>query len=131
MGQFIMSLFASILLLCLTVFNCTIPQEPSIPGLIGINNIPIITGIYPTTLIYPDGTEEVYGNPSYVQGNSGLQWIRVVPNPYLINNSWEPSTPDPSGRPARQIHFTHLPKSLSIVIYKGAYGKQIRQDNQQ
>jgi hypothetical protein len=46
-----------------------------------------------------------------------MQRIRVVPNPYIATNSWEPSNPYSSGRGERVIHFTHLPTRCTIKIF--------------
>jgi hypothetical protein len=43
--------------------------------------------------------------------------IRVVPNPYIITNSWEPQNPYTTGRGERQLHFTHLPRRCTIRIF--------------
>jgi hypothetical protein len=43
--------------------------------------------------------------------------IRVVPNPYIITNSWEPQNPYTTGRGERQLHFTHLPAKCTIRIF--------------
>lgn len=43
--------------------------------------------------------------------------IRVVPNPYVVTNSWEPANPFTSGRGPRQLHFTHLPQECTIMIF--------------
>jgi hypothetical protein len=48
---------------------------------------------------------------------SELNKIRVVPNPYIITNSWEPQNPYSSGRGTRQLHFTHLPQQCTINIF--------------
>ncbi len=46
-----------------------------------------------------------------------LDKIRVVPNPYVISNSWEPKSPYTSGRGPRELHFTHLPAKCTIRIF--------------
>jgi len=43
--------------------------------------------------------------------------IRVVPNPYIVANSWEPQNPYTTGRGERQLHFTHLPRRCTIRIF--------------
>ncbi len=43
--------------------------------------------------------------------------IRVVPNPYIATNSWEPQNPYASGRGERQLHFIHLPSKCTIKIF--------------
>lgn len=48
---------------------------------------------------------------------SQLDNIRVVPNPYIISNSWEPKNPYTTGRGPRELHFIHLPKNCTIQIF--------------
>jgi len=48
---------------------------------------------------------------------SDLDKIKVVPNPYVANASWEPANPYSSGRGPRSIHFTHLPSECTIRIF--------------
>ena len=43
--------------------------------------------------------------------------IRVVPNPYVVANSWEPSNPYSDGRGPRELHFIHLPPQCTIRIF--------------
>ncbi len=46
-----------------------------------------------------------------------LNRIAVVPNPYVVTERWEPSSPYLSGRGPMAIHFIHLPKDCTIRIY--------------
>jgi hypothetical protein len=46
-----------------------------------------------------------------------LEKIRVVPNPYIITNNWEPQNPYANGRGEREIHFTHLPPKCTVRIF--------------
>ena len=46
-----------------------------------------------------------------------LDRIRVVPNPYIAAESWEPSNPYTSGRGPREIHFINLPRKCTIRIF--------------
>ncbi len=46
-----------------------------------------------------------------------LDRIRVVPNPYIAAEIWEPRNPFNSGRGPREIHFINLPKKCTIRIY--------------
>lgn len=46
-----------------------------------------------------------------------LTRIRVVPNPYIVANSWEPANPYANGRGPRELHFTHLPQKCTIRIF--------------
>lgn len=43
--------------------------------------------------------------------------IKVVPNPYIVSNSWEPKNPYTSGRGPRELHFIHLPQECTIKIF--------------
>ena len=54
-------------------------------------------------------------NPELAQ--TDLDKIRVVPNPYIVTNSWEPKNPYASGRGDRQLHFIHLPAKCTISIF--------------
>jgi len=46
-----------------------------------------------------------------------LDNIKVVPNPYIVTNSWEPRNPYADGRGERELHFTHLPPKCTIRIF--------------
>lgn len=46
-----------------------------------------------------------------------LDRIRVVPNPYIAAETWEPSNPYSSGRGPREIHFINLPRKCTIRIF--------------
>jgi hypothetical protein len=46
-----------------------------------------------------------------------LDKIRVVPNPYVVTNVWEPRNTYSNGRGERQLHFTHLPMNCTIMIF--------------
>ena len=48
---------------------------------------------------------------------ASLDKIRVVPNPYIVTNSWEPKNPYTTGRGERQLHFIHLPAKCTIRIF--------------
>ncbi|HVO74728.1 MAG TPA: hypothetical protein VMT35_11940, partial [Ignavibacteriaceae bacterium] len=48
---------------------------------------------------------------------ANLDAIRVVPNPYIVTNSWEPRNPYANGRGERELHFTHLPPKCTIRIF--------------
>ena len=43
--------------------------------------------------------------------------IKVVPNPYIVSNTWERPNPYSSGRGPRELHFTHLPAKCTIRIF--------------
>ena len=46
-----------------------------------------------------------------------LSQIRVVPNPYIAAESWEPFNTYSSGRGPREIHFVNLPPKCTIRIF--------------
>ncbi|MBU1872233.1 hypothetical protein KJ688_00695, partial [bacterium] len=46
-----------------------------------------------------------------------LDDICVVPNPYVVTASWEPTNMYKYGRGERRLHFYHLPKECTIRIY--------------
>jgi len=46
-----------------------------------------------------------------------LDDIRVVPNPYMVANSWEPQNPYANGRGPRELHFINLPPKCTIRIF--------------
>ncbi|MBN2280309.1 MAG: hypothetical protein JXQ65_07005 [Candidatus Marinimicrobia bacterium] len=48
---------------------------------------------------------------------SELDEICVVPNPYVVTASWEPSNLYKFGRGERRLQFFHLPKDCTIRIY--------------
>jgi len=51
------------------------------------------------------------------KAKADLDNIRVVPNPYIITNTWEPQNPYANGRGERDLHFTHLPPNCTIRIF--------------
>ncbi|MBN2424772.1 MAG: hypothetical protein JXR46_06225 [Calditrichaceae bacterium] len=97
------------------LFACSDPNDN-----FDFDNFPSITGIIVTTVEAPDGTGEVYGNPSYsISGPSEpLSYINIFPNPYLGVSILEPS-PD-----KKFICFSHLPDSVRIEISVGIYKNQ-------
>ncbi|MDZ7288743.1 MAG: T9SS type A sorting domain-containing protein [candidate division KSB1 bacterium] len=46
-----------------------------------------------------------------------MERIRVVPNPYIVTNAWEPRNPYSDGRGERALHFIHLPAKCTIKIF--------------
>jgi hypothetical protein len=46
-----------------------------------------------------------------------LDDIRVVPNPYIAAEAWEPRNTFSSGRGPREIHFINLPKQCTVRIF--------------
>ncbi len=57
-----------------------------------------------------------------------LDDIRVVPNPYVVTNSWEPRNPYSNGRGPRVMQFTHLPPQCTIKIFN-IRGQLVRELN--
>jgi hypothetical protein len=51
------------------------------------------------------------------QAKTDLDKIRVVPNPYIVTNQWEPRNTYSNGRGERQLHFIHLPTKCTIKIF--------------
>jgi hypothetical protein len=48
---------------------------------------------------------------------SSLDQIRVVPNPYVAAERWEPHNPYNTGRGPRELHFINLPQKCTIRIF--------------
>lgn len=46
-----------------------------------------------------------------------LDQVRVVPNPYVAAERWEPRNPYSSGRGPRELHFINLPQKCTIRIF--------------
>jgi hypothetical protein len=46
-----------------------------------------------------------------------LNDIRVVPNPYIAAEVWEPRNPYSSGRGPRELHFINLPRKCTIRVF--------------
>jgi len=74
-------------------------------------------------LIKPFLSHDVYefttlaGTVDPNKAKADLDNIRVVPNPYIITNTWEPQNPYANGRGERDLHFTHLPPNCTIRIF--------------
>ncbi len=60
-----------------------------------------------------------------------LDKIKVVPNPYVVSNSWEPLNPYTTGHGPRELHFIHLPQNCTIKIFnvRGQLVKEIEHNN--
>jgi hypothetical protein len=56
-------------------------------------------------------------NTSNELAKKELDDIRVVPNPYIVTDAWEPKNTYRSGRGPREIHFINLPQKCTIRIY--------------
>jgi hypothetical protein len=61
------------------------------------------------------------------RARNDLNNIRVVPNPYIAAETWEPRNTFTSGRGPREIHFINLPSQCTIRIFNvsGALIKKI------
>jgi len=68
-------------------------------------------------------SSDVFEFTSYAEGmdkakaKQELDKIKVVPNPYIIANSWEQKNPYANGRGPRELHFIHLPEKCTIRIF--------------
>ncbi len=51
------------------------------------------------------------------RAKADMDRIKVVPNPYVVANSWEPLNPYANGRGPRELHFIHLPQKCTIKIF--------------
>ncbi|MBN1999765.1 hypothetical protein JW935_19575, partial [candidate division KSB1 bacterium] len=51
------------------------------------------------------------------KAKADMDMIKVVPNPYVVTNSWEPVNPYSNGRGPRELHFIHLPQKCTIKIF--------------
>jgi len=56
-------------------------------------------------------------NESVENARNELDDIRVVPNPYIARETWEPRNPFTSGRGPRELHFINLPRKCTIRIF--------------
>lgn len=65
------------------------------------------------------------------KAKEGLDKIRVVPNPYIAAETWEPRNTFTSGRGPREIHFINLPSKCTIRIFNvsGALIKTIEHES--
>jgi hypothetical protein len=52
-----------------------------------------------------------------VEAKADMDRIKVVPNPYIVANSWEPRNQYSTGRGPQELHFTHLPQKCTIRIF--------------
>ncbi len=59
-----------------------------------------------------------------------MDMIRVVPNPYVVANSFEPLNPYVNGRGPRELHFIHLPAKCTIKIFnvRGQLVRELEHD---
>jgi len=71
--------------------------------------------VFTITPNYPNTPQDVFEFDTrarvFAESVANLDAIRVVPNPYLVRNRWEPSA-DYS-----KLQFTHLPEKCTIRIY--------------
>ncbi|MFA6470005.1 MAG: hypothetical protein WCW35_14005 [Bacteroidota bacterium] len=65
------------------------------------------------------------------KGRADLSRIRVVPNPYVAAEIWEPRNTFTSGRGPREIHFINLPAQCTIRIFNvaGALVRKIEHES--
>jgi hypothetical protein len=72
-------------------------------------------------MLKPFMADDVYEFTTTGQGVNNalvdLDRIKVVPNPYVVANSWEPLNPYTNGRGPRELHFTHLPEKCTVRIF--------------
>jgi hypothetical protein len=94
--------------------GCTAPEKFDIVGFLGMQQIPVITGIHVTTNDQPEGTGQTYGVPSYSIERSGFKRINVFPNPYIVRQP-------PEIRIPRFVTFTHLPRLVTVTIIEGIW----------
>ena len=62
---------------------------------------------------------------------SGLDDIKVVPNPYIVTNAMEPAISNPLLNQRRRLIFTHIPANCSIKIFtsSGVFVDEIEVNN--
>jgi len=62
------------------------------------------------------------------KAKTDLDNIKVVPNPYIVSNSWEPVNLYSSGRGRRELHFNHLPTECTLRIFniQGQLVKEVK-----
>jgi hypothetical protein len=65
------------------------------------------------------------------KASNDLSRIRVVPNPYIAAETWEPRNTYTSGRGPREIHFINLPSRCTIRIFNvaGALVRKIEHES--
>jgi hypothetical protein len=87
-------------------------------------NKPFLSGDYFSFSTKP------YSTDNAMAANS-LSDIKVVPNPYISADKWEPKNLNFTGRGERMIEFTHLPKKCTVRIYTiaGALVKTLYKDS--
>jgi len=87
------------------------------------SSLPVSGDILTLNLTHPFLTNDLYEFTTVAQGvnieqaKTDLDKIKVVPNPYIVTNSWEPRNPYSNGRGDRVLHFTHLPQKCTIKIF--------------
>lgn len=87
----------------------------------------VLTLVTRKPFLSPDAFEFTVKGPDVDEERAGsaLDDIRVVPNPYVATNRFEPLNPFSSGRGPRRIHFTHLPPEATVRIFT-ASGRLVR-----
>ncbi len=96
----------------LLIQGCNSSSQPDILEFISQSKTPIITGIHETNEELPDGTEKVYGAPSYSISEYG---INIVPNPHLGYSRYATSYLTPL------VRIIYPPDEAKIVIVKGLW----------
>lgn len=94
--------------------SCSNQSNPSL--LTGIDETPIITGIYVTTEYDPSGTGEIYGSPHPTDSH-----FRVVPNPYYGRSTYQSNL-------SPVVKITNLPGNARIEILKAVIDKPQEQN---
>lgn len=61
-----------------------------------------------------------YTEPDETEIESGLENIKVVPNPYIATNSMEASTLNTNLKQNRKLMFTHIPSNCEIHIFSSS-----------
>lgn len=90
-----------------SLMQCTSPDEPNMWAYFYSMEVPVVTGIYVTTLDMPDGTGETIGVPSYSVSPNG---VNVFPNPYV-----ESGIPPLLGN---YLVFNHMDVKGTVVIIR-------------
>jgi len=79
--------------------------------------------VYQVRMHVPPQDGEVYQFASakaqidYTRATGDLDRIAVVPNPYIVTELWEPSSPYLAGRGPMALHFIHMPNKATIRIF--------------
>lgn len=101
----------------------SLPPEPGDVLNIELTNPFLSNDVFQFTTILPHIDQEL--------AKEDLDNIRVVPNPYVVSNSWEPHNPYANGRGPRELHFIHLPQKCTIKIFnvRGQLVRKLEHDS--